>query len=302
MQVAYSAVIRANLDEQHGLHFETAQRASSAQPLAGTAFDSAFDRFVVRADQVVIEGQARESTRFILSLGDTTNRWECRFTNDTLFTAILKPAGRKGFSWAVSDRAGRAQFATTVTRFDEEDLNQGHPVFRQGTLAPEPDGSVVIAWLKLGSGGLVPMTVRLESASQPAGFWKVGFRAKGQWQDVGGKTPEAALQTLLWAAREKALARIDEVVFLPRRPDDGWYGSYTNDVPHVLGRVKQCSGVTIEDVKYEGAGVAVIRMAVDGIPAGQVAVSKQIRMIQVGTGWKCDYPHDSLVAFKVREK
>ena len=73
-------------------------------------------------------------------------------------------------------------------------------------------------------------------------------------------------------------------------------------MPYVLGRVKQCSGVTIEDVKYEGAGVAVIRIAVDGIPAGQVAVSKEIRMIQVGTQWKCDYPHDSLVAFKVRGK
>jgi hypothetical protein len=134
------------------------------------------------------------------------------------------------------------------------------------------------------------------------GLWQRGFRAKEQWEDTGASTPGATLQTLLWAAREKALGRFDELVFLPRRPDDGWYGSYTNDVPYVFGRIKQCSGVTIDDVKQEGPGVAVIRMALDGIPAGQVAVSKQIRLIQVGKEWKCDYPHDSLVAFKVREK
>jgi len=128
-----------------------------------------------------------------------------------------------------------------------------------------------------------------------------GPRAKGQWEDAGASTPEAALQTLLWAAREKALGRFDEMVFLPPRPNDGWYGSYTNDVPHVIGRIAQCSEVTIDDLRYDGIGVAVIQMAMDGIPAGQVAVSKHIRMIQVGTEWKCDYPHDSLAAFKVRE-
>jgi hypothetical protein len=128
-----------------------------------------------------------------------------------------------------------------------------------------------------------------------------GFRAKETWKDAGAGTPEAALQTLLWAAREGAVARFDEMVFLPRRPDDGWYGSFTNDLSYVVGRVKQCSGVTIDGVKNEGAGVAVIQIGIDGIPAGRVAVSKKIRMIQVGTEWKCDYPNDSLVAFKIRE-
>ena len=92
------------------------------------------------------------------------------------------------------------------------------------------------------------------------------------------------------------------MVFLPRRPDDGWYGSHTNDVPYVIGRVKQCSGVTMEEINYEGAGVGVIRMVIDGIPAGQVAVSKEIHLIQVSTAWKCDYPHDSLASFKIREQ
>ena len=41
-------------------------------------------------------------------------------------------------------------------------------------------------------------------------------------------------------------------------------------------------------------------MAIDGIPAGQEATSKEIRMILVDGHWKCDYAHDSVIAFKTR--
>jgi hypothetical protein len=132
------------------------------------------------------------------------------------------------------------------------------------------------------------------------GVWTIGRREKEQWKEAGTSTPEGALQRLLWAAREKDMDGLRWVVSLPRERHEEWYRSYTNDVPHVLERVKHCSGVTIEDADYEGTGVAVVRMVIDGIPAGQVARSKQIRMILVDGHWKCDYPHDSLIAFKTR--
>jgi hypothetical protein len=140
-----------------------------------------------------------------------------------------------------------------------------------------------------------------KAAAIPRALWQSGFRAKEEWEDAGASTPEAALQTLLWAAREKAIARLDEVMFLPRHPGDDWYRSYTNDVPYVTGRVKQSTGVTLDDVKYETPEVAVIEMTMDGIPTNQIAVSKSIRMIRVGTEWKCDYPRDSFVVFKTRD-
>ena len=179
-----------------------------------------------------------------------------------------------------------------------------------------PKGTTVrLSIVPAGSGGtsvLVVPLVRNEikglqggrrvGAGESARGENSAFRAKETWKDVGARTPEAALETLLWAAREKAVARFDDMVFLPRSPHDGWYGSYTNDVPYVIGRIKQCSGVTIDGVKYDGSGVAVLQIGIDGTPAGQAAVSKNMRMIQLGTEWKCDYPHDSLVAFKIREK
>lgn len=151
-----------------------------------------------------------------------------------------------------------------------------------------PEGPLMIDTL--------PPWLKMNGASTS---WQLGFRAKEEWEDAGTSTPEATLQTLLWAAREHDLDGFDRVVFMPRKPDDDW--SHTNDVPHVIGRVKQCSGVTIEDVKYDGPGVAVIKIAINGIPANQVAMSKDVRMIQIGTEWKCDYQHDSLAAFKTRE-
>ena len=151
-----------------------------------------------------------------------------------------------------------------------------------------PEGPLMIDTL--------PPWLKMNGASTS---WQLGFRAKEEWEDAGTSTPEATLQTLLWAAREHDLDGFDRVVFMPRKPDDDW--SHTNDVPHVIGRVKQCSGVTIEDVKYDGPGVAVIKIDINGIPANQVAMSKDVHMIQIGTEWKCDYQHDSLAAFKARE-
>jgi hypothetical protein len=123
---------------------------------------------------------------------------------------------------------------------------------------------------------------------------------KEAWRHLGAGTPEAALETLLWAAREKDVSRLDEMVWLPDGRHEDWYRSYTNDVPHVLQRVKYCSGVTIERVKYDGAGMTAVEMTIDGIPAGQEARSKEVRMILVSGSWKCDYRHDSLIAFKTR--
>jgi hypothetical protein len=137
---------------------------------------------------------------------------------------------------------------------------------------------------------------------QPGASGRVQSRnlQKETWRDAGAGTPEAALETLLWAAREKNTNRLDEMVSLPDDRRDEWYGSYANDVPHVLQSVKRCSGVTIEGVKYEGAGMAAIQVAIDGIPEGQAATGKEIRMILVNGVWKCDYRHDSLIAFKTR--
>ena len=114
------------------------------------------ERVVVGADRATLEGQGRPGFSLVLSLGDTTNRWECPFPNDTRFTAMFKGATRQGYSWAVSDRAGKVLFATGVPGFMGKNFHQAEIVFREGTLAPEPDGSFVIAWGESGNGGLVP--------------------------------------------------------------------------------------------------------------------------------------------------
>ncbi len=142
--------------------------------------------------------------------------------------------------------------------------------------------------------------VRRKSGDPLSGLstWKIRRLEKEKWKEVGTSTPEGALQRLLWAAREQDIDGLRWVIFLPEDRHEEWYRSYTNDVPHILERVRHCSAVTIEDAEYEGTGVAVVRMVIDGIPAGQKARSKEIRMILVDGHWKCDYPHDSLIAFK----
>jgi serine/threonine protein kinase/cytochrome b561 len=160
----------------------TAGNRSAAAP----AFGPVVERVVVGSDLATLEGQGRPGFSLVLSLGDTTNRWECRFPNDTRFTAMFRRATQQGFSWAVSDRAGKVLFATTVTQFGGEDFthfNQGVIVFREGTLAPEPDGSFVIAWFELGNGGLVPMAVRLVQA--PASSKREQAAQSRQTEDPG---------------------------------------------------------------------------------------------------------------------
>lgn len=162
---------RVKTVETVGQEAQAAHRArlAAAEGLKGHS-GPVVERVVVGADQATLEGQGRPGFSLLLSLGDTTNRWECGFPYDTRFTAMFKRATRHGFSWTVSDRAGKALFATTVPQFEGEDFKQGVIVFREGTLAPEPDGSLVIAWLELGNGGLIPMSVRLEKDGKSAGM------------------------------------------------------------------------------------------------------------------------------------
>ena len=50
-----------------------------------------------------------------------------------------------------------------------------------------------------------------------SGSWQRGNREKEKWQDAGASTPEAALQTLLWAVREKPVDRLEQQMILLAR-------------------------------------------------------------------------------------
>jgi hypothetical protein len=244
----------------------------------------------VRLDHVAY-AELVPAVTFVLEPGHATEI-ECMSTGMGASTKAAYPADT-----AIQAKPGTTCRARWTVRVIETERKEEQ---NSVTIKSVWHGTLTTGELRVRIGSPTSQTTP-QANSKSVASWPTGFRAKEEWEDAGASTPEAALQTLLWAAREKALARFDEMVFLPRRPDDGWYGSYTNDVPYVIGRIKQCLGATIEDVKYDGSGVAVIQIGIDGIPTNQAAVNKNIRMIQLGTEWKCDYPHDSLVAFKIHE-
>lgn len=124
-------------------------------------------RVEVSRDQAVITGRGALDAKFDVHVG--TGFLSCKFLNDSVFTAeIEKSAFGRKLNFVVKDSLGNVLLSSSNTEIGPMALEQGRVVFREGTLAPEADGSFLLGDFQPKTGEPAPITVRLERASKPA--------------------------------------------------------------------------------------------------------------------------------------
>jgi tRNA A-37 threonylcarbamoyl transferase component Bud32 len=140
-------------------HVGSAANGVSGKPFADA---SGISRVVVSGQRALIEGQGSTDFRIVFSVGSEQNSWRCGFPNDTHFTATIE-RGQRGINCVVKDSDGNMLLSSTETTVGLAKFDPGRMVFRDGTLAPEPDGAFIIADYQPGNGAPIPFTVRLEN-------------------------------------------------------------------------------------------------------------------------------------------
>ncbi|MFA6564959.1 MAG: protein kinase [Verrucomicrobiia bacterium] len=137
-----------------------------AQPPASLPLDSSpvIARVVDGGRGKVIEGCGSADSWLVIRVGEGVLR--CGIINDSRFTATIERAWWSGgFNCVVKDSRGKVLFAGWDNKVGSMTKQRGRIVFREGTLAREPDGSYVIGEFRPDSGAPVPVTVRLEKPS-----------------------------------------------------------------------------------------------------------------------------------------
>jgi hypothetical protein len=168
---------------------------SAPSPLS---FGPAITRVMDGGRGKVIEGQGSTNARFVLSVGEKA-KFYCGFRNDIRFTAVIeRTILGGGFNAIVKDSLGNVLFTLYNNKVGPMRTARGRIVFREGTLAAEPDGSFILGEFRPETGSPLPITVRLETQSSPAtekaptpqgGAVSNRPTTSGQDDDGGSKSP-----------------------------------------------------------------------------------------------------------------
>ena len=142
---------------------------AAAQPPASLPLDSSpvIARVVDGGRGKVIEGCGSADSWLVIRVGEGVLR--CGVINDSRFTATIERAWWSGgFNCVVKDSRGKVLFSGWDNKVGPMMKQRGRIVFREGTLAPEPDSSYVIGEFRPDSGTPVPIALRLDKQSTPA--------------------------------------------------------------------------------------------------------------------------------------
>jgi uncharacterized membrane protein len=138
---------------------------SSAPPAAEQELSSgpAITRVVAGANKAVVEGRGSPDVKLVIRNGKD-GYLTCGFLNDSPFTATIERAtwGR-GINCVVKDLRGNVLLTLGNGKVGPMTTERGRIVFREGTLASEPDGSFILGEFRPETGGAaLPITVRLK--------------------------------------------------------------------------------------------------------------------------------------------
>ncbi len=159
-------VLQAALQDHDPLVHDNAERALASlnrpPPSATAGTGPRIERVTVNADQAVVKGWGTTNGRITFSIGQNWQR--CGFLENTGFTATLSHNGINKLNCTVNDASGNSLLTTTISKPDSASFSEGRIVFHEGTVAPEADGTCVVAELQQQSGVSLPITVRVGNA------------------------------------------------------------------------------------------------------------------------------------------